>query len=185
MLNTLHSLAAPAVMGRLTLLLNHVLSSEPAATLRLRQHAGRCVRLHLTGWPGLLPPLPVFAFEITPAGMLEWVGGGSQADGGPAADLSVTLDASNPAMSLVKSLSGERPRVDVAGDALLAADASWLFDNLRWDVQDDLAKLIGPGPAHELSRLGARLSVALREGAAMLASLAARIRPDGSGSSTR
>ena len=53
MLNTLKALAAPAVMQRITLLLNHVLASELAATHRLKSHAGRRIALRLDGWPAL------------------------------------------------------------------------------------------------------------------------------------
>jgi ubiquinone biosynthesis protein UbiJ len=41
MLQSLHDLLAPAAMARATLVLNHVLASEPAATARLQAHAGR------------------------------------------------------------------------------------------------------------------------------------------------
>jgi hypothetical protein len=71
MLQRLHALVAPALATRLTLLLNHVLSAERVATERLVPHAGRTVALTLQGWPSLLPPPPVLAWRITPAGLLE------------------------------------------------------------------------------------------------------------------
>jgi ubiquinone biosynthesis protein UbiJ len=64
--------------------------------------------------------------------------------------------------------------VGIAGDAALAADVSWLMDNLRWDAQDDLARLIGDGPAHELARIGGRLAAGLRDAVGTLAGLAGR-----------
>ena len=170
MLDTLQQLAASAFMQRLTLWLNHVLASESAALARLRPHAGRFIRLQMTGWPALLPPLPDLTFAITPAGLLEWTG----ADAPVNVDLRVTVDASNPARSVAQGLSGQRPAVDVSGDAALATDVSWLMDNLRWDVQDDLARLVGNGPAHELARVGGLLAGGLREAVAALSSLAAR-----------
>lgn len=161
MLNTLKALAAPAVMLRLTLLINHVLASETAATHRLKGHAGRRIALHLDGWPSLLPAVPPLVFQVTPAGLLDWCGD----DAAPvaAADLQVTIDASNPALALVQGLVGKRPRIDVAGDAVFAGDVNWLFENLRWDIQDDLARLVGDAPARELGRFGAQLATAMRE----------------------
>jgi len=170
MLDSLQQLAGAAFMQRLTLWLNHVLASEDAAVARLRPHAGRCVLLHMTNWPSLLPPLPELIFLITPAGLLEWTSNGNACP----PDLRVSVDASNPALSMMHSLAGRRPAVEIAGDAALAADVSWLMDNLRWDVQDDLARVVGPGPAHELARIGGKLASGMREALASLADLVTR-----------
>jgi len=170
MLQTLQQLASTAFMERFTLWLNHVIASEAVAVQRLRPHAGRSVRLLPTGWPSLLPPLPELTFAITPAGLLEW--SPTPPVGMP--DLELTLDASNPARSLFEGLAGRRPAVGIVGDSALAADVSWLMDNLRWDLQDDIARVIGDGPAHELARLGGRLASGLREAVGKLGGLAAR-----------
>jgi ubiquinone biosynthesis protein UbiJ len=169
MLNTLQSLLAPAAMGRATLVVNHVLASEPAATERLRAHAGRRIELLPRSWPGLLPPPPPMTFAVTPAGLLEWVG--SAADAGAAADLSLRFDASNPARLLAGVLAGDTPEVDVDGDAQLAGDVNWLMQNLRWDVEADLERVLGPVVARQLYKLGSALTRALRralQGAASL-----------------
>lgn len=179
MLEPLQQLASTAFMQRFTLWLNHVLASESAALQRLRPHTGRSIRLQMTGWPSLLPPLPELSFVITPAGLVEWTGNQSPQ---PVPDLRLSLDASNPARSLVQGLSGQRPAVDVAGDAALASDVSWLMDNLRWDLQDDLARVIGAGPAHELARIGGKLADGMRSAVSTLAGLAARGRNGGNGS---
>jgi ubiquinone biosynthesis protein UbiJ len=171
MFDALQQLAASAFMQRLTLWLNHVLASESAAMQRLRPHAGRFIRLQMTGWPSLLPPLPELCFAITPAGLVEWCG----ADAPATPDLSLTIDASNPARTLAQGLTGQRPAVDVSGDAALATDVSWLMDNLRWDVQDDLARVIGQAPAHELARVGGMLAGGLRDAVGALAGLAGRM----------
>ncbi len=159
-----------AAVPRLTLLLNHIIFSEPAATARLRPHAGRCLQLDCAGPPGW-PALPPLVFTLTPAGLLEW-------QPPPAArrtaDLRVVLDAARPLPFLADSLGGQRPRIEVSGDAALAADVSWLFDNLRWDVEDDLSPLVGPIVAHEVVRLGGWLALGLREAAQRLSALAAR-----------
>ena len=149
---------APAVLERMTLVLNHVLGSETVATDRLRPHAGRTLALQLTGWPSLLPRPPALAWRVTPAGLLEWCG---SAQGAPS-DLSVNLDAANPALLLARMVGGEAPAVQIDGDAQLAGDVSWLITNLRWDVAADLERLFGPVVAQQLHRLGSALAGALR-----------------------
>lgn len=157
-----------ALMPRLALLANHVLSREPAAVERLRPHAGKFIRLHVRDAPAALAWLPsVLTVVVTPAGLLDWDDGAERV-----ADLEVHVDASNPARTVADAVSGRRPQVDVAGDAALAADVSWLADHLRWDVQDDLARVVGDGPALALTRFGAAVASGLRQVAHTLASAA-------------
>ena len=158
MLHTLQALVAPAVLARLTLLINHVISSEPVATERLRPHAGRHIELLLAGWPALLPAPPPLAWRITPAGLLEWCGPQPE----PEADLSVRMDADNPALLAARLLAGDVPPLQIDGDAQLAGDINWLAQNLRWDMAADLERFFGPVVAQQLSRLGTALAAALR-----------------------
>lgn len=147
------------VTPRVVLFLNHVLSAEPLAVQRLRAHAGKCIRLQLRDVPPLLSWLPSgLTLAVTPAGLLEDVPGSDAR----AADLLATIDLSNPARSLADAVAGRRPRIDVAGEAAFAADVSWLAEHLRWDVQDDLARLVGDGPAVQITQAGATLATGLR-----------------------
>lgn len=158
MLQTLNSLFAPAVLERLTLIINHVLSSESIATERLKPHAGRTLELAASAWPSLLPPPPVLAFRVTPAGLLEWCG----LDRPASCDLALRVDAANPALLLARALGGELPPVAIDGDAQLAGDVNWLMQNLRWDVAADLERFFGPVVAQQLHRLGSAVAHALR-----------------------
>lgn len=171
MLHSPNSLLGSAAMERVTLLINHVLAAEPVATQRLKAHVGRSMQLHFDGWPRGLPPLPPTAFQVTPAGLLEWRG----ADVVDPA-LRIGVDASNPALGLVQALTGRRPRIEVAGDAAFAADLNWLIDNLRWDIEDDLSRAVGQAPAREIARLAAGIAVALRGAAQAVGALARRGR---------
>ena len=72
MVHAIQQLLVPAAARRVTLLINHILGAEEVATSRLKTHAGRSIRLHLEGWPSLLPALPELVFTVTPAGLLEW-----------------------------------------------------------------------------------------------------------------
>jgi ubiquinone biosynthesis protein UbiJ len=172
MLHNLNALLAPALMDRLVLVVNHVLSSEPEAAQRLLVHRGRVLLLELEHLPRLLSPPPL-AFAITPAGLVEWCREPVEAD------LHVRLEAGNPAALALRVLTGELPAVQIEGDAQLATDVDWLLKNLRWDVAADLERLFGPVVAHEIHRLGSALARGLRaavQGAASAADAAGRMR---------
>jgi ubiquinone biosynthesis accessory factor UbiJ len=158
MLHNLQGLLVPAVVERLVLVINHVLQAEPIAMARLVPHRDRVITLELQQWPTLLPAPPVLKVRITPAGLLEWCG----LDDASAADLSVHVDASNPAALFARTLAGEPPPLSIAGHASLASDIQWLVDNLRWDVEADLQRLFGPVVARQLGRLGSSLAAGLR-----------------------
>lgn len=144
---------------RLVLLLNHVLMQEPQAQERLVRHKGRCVRMQ---WRDFTLP-----FVATPAGLLEIAPDALQPD------LTLTVTQASP-MALVQSaLAGERPGVRVEGDVQLAADVNWLVDHLRWDIEEDVARVIGDAPAHALGQ-------AVREAARVLRQFVrGRPRPHG------
>ena len=170
MLDAMKALTQRSVMERVVLLVNHVVSSESVAVERLRPHAGRTMRLELAGWPSLLPAAGPFAFRITPAGLLEW----NETPSELPPDLRVSVDAANPAATLARVLTGDRPEITVSGDAAFASDLDWLIDNLRWDIQDDLARVVGEGPARALSRMGGFVAGALRDAAKAVRGLGGR-----------
>ena len=170
MFEAMKTLAERSVMERVVLLLNHVISAEPQAMERLRVHAARTLRFEPEGWPSLLPPLAPIVLRVTPPGLVEWL----EAPDDAAPDLRVAIDASNPALALAKFVMGERPALRVEGDAALASDVNWLIENLRWEVQDDLARLVGDAPAREIARFGGALAKAIREAARTLGGFARR-----------
>ncbi len=177
--SSLTSWLAPAALARLVLLLNHVVASEPQAGLRLRPHAGRTIDLRFSGNPlqqlppmlaGLLPggltPPPV-SLRVTPAGLFEVIEpAGKAADGTPldpeTAGLTLTVRLDAPLAMLRQGLRGQRPEVQIEGDAALAETASWLMKNLRWDLEDDVARWLGHTPAELLRQMGEQVRQALQ-----------------------
>ncbi len=152
------------------LLLNHVLSRESHAMARLLPFSGRALVLHLQNWPALLPAAADLSLRVTPAGLFE-----RQDIGDAPASLRIELDASNPALLALGALLGDRPSVSVQGDAAFAGEISWLMENLRWDIEDDLAGLLGPAVAHQVAAWGRAAATAV----AGLARSAAAMRPAG------
>jgi len=125
------------LQNRLVLLLNHVLQQEPAATERLRRQAGKPLKLQWGDFHLTLAP--------TRAGLLE------RCD--PALtppELTVTLTQTSPIELAQRMLAGDKPAVDIQGDVQLAAEIAWLVDNVRWDIEEDLSRLLGDAPAHTL-----------------------------------
>jgi len=40
---------------------------------------------------------------------------------------------------------------------------NWLTEHVRWDMEEDLARIIGDVPAHTLSQMSRTMSTSLRE----------------------
>lgn len=163
-------LLMPALQDRLVLLINHVVSREPIAARRLQPLAGRGLVVHLAGWPSLLPAAPDLVLGVTPAGLFERLDAPPPGSGG----LRIEIDASNPAKLALGALSGGAPSVSVQGDAAFAGEMHWLLDNLRWDIEDDLAGIVGPLAARQLGQFGRTLRRSL-------SGMAQRFAPAGSG----
>ena len=133
---------------RLVLLINHVLMQEPQAQERLARRQASVIQVR---WA-----LFELHWLITPAGLLE------RADPQRTPDLVLSLDGHTPLQVLRQVLEGQRPPVQIEGDVQLAAEVAWLADNLRWDIEEDLARVLGDVPAHALAQAARRLVQALR-----------------------
>lgn len=117
--------------------LNRLLDADPQARERLAPFAGETVELRAA-------PLPGLRFVILPGGRIE--------AGGEAPALVISL---GPAAAAAW-LRGEEHfmrSVDVAGDARLASEVMVLLRHLRWDAEEDLAKVVGDVAAHRLTDL--------------------------------
>ena len=133
---------------RLVLLLNHVLMQEPQAMERLRRQAGRVVEGR---WR-------IFHVRLvaTPAGLLDLAGPAG------APDLTLTVTEDSPWALGQAALRGAKPPVRIEGDVQFAAEVNWLVDHVRWDLEEDLARVIGDAPAHALGQAARGMAEALR-----------------------
>ena len=134
---------------RLVLLLNHVLQQEPEAQARLKRQAGRIVEAR---WRVFTTRL-----QATPAGLLDL----APASAPP--DLTLTVTEESPFSLAQTALRGDRPPVRIAGDVQLAAEVQWLVDHVRWDLEEDVARVIGDAPAHTLAQGVGRMADAVRQ----------------------
>jgi ubiquinone biosynthesis protein UbiJ len=134
-------------VNRMVLFLNHVLMSEPEAMARLARQKGQRIELVWERVQLQLTP--------TPAGLLSR----GHFEG---FDLRLTVTEESP-VSLASALArGDKPKVRIEGDVQLAAEINWLIDHVRWDAEEDLARLIGDAPAHTLAQAARQAMAALR-----------------------
>ena len=146
-LTSTHTIAAGAACRGI----NHVLGSEPWASAALAKHAGKTILLQL--------PLGNLCFEITSAGLLNVL---NQTD-----SPSLTLEVSSKALGELAASSGSLREqtfkaVKLTGDAELAQLIGRLAGQLRWEYEEDLARLVGDAPAHFAVRQGKKFVSASR-----------------------
>jgi len=134
---------------RIVLLINHVLMQEPQAMERLVQQKGRVVRMQ---WRTM-----TFMVVVTPAGLFDV----AQPDAQP--DLQLAITQESPLAIAQELMQGGKPPVRIEGDVQLAADMSWLADHVRWDVEEDLSRILGDAPAHALMKVARTLAQAVQQ----------------------
>jgi len=123
--------------------INHVLRGESWALRRLQPYAGRTAR-----------------FEVLPF-WLEFTvrDNGEVAPAVPGAAADTTFRLTPPAA--LRILAGDQSayeQVDVSGDAEFAQAVEFVVRNARWDVEEDLSRLVGDAAAHRLARTGSSLA---------------------------
>ena len=118
---------------------SHVLTGETWARTRLQAFSGQTARLSLG-------PLTI-PICVTNAGLFEH---GSQ---GATPTVTIQLPADAPMRALT-----DRPSLfaaaHISGSAEFAEALGFVFRNLRWDVEDDLAQLVGDIAARRLLQSG-------------------------------
>jgi len=141
--------AVTEVQRRVVLLLNHVLAQEAQATARLARQKGRVMQVQWRSFS--------FRLQATPAGLLDL----AAVEARPDLVLTVTDES---VLAMAQSvLRGDRPAVRIEGDVQLAAEVNWLTDHVRWDIEEDLARIMGDIPAHSVSQLLQSVVTGLRQ----------------------
>ena len=116
--------------------LNHLLDAEPWARERLAPFAGETLELRA-------PPLPALRFAVGADGRLA----PAPETGEPSLAITLRPDV------LPAAAKGEDHllrSIEVEGNAKLASEVMFLARHLRWDVEEDLARLVGDIAAHRL-----------------------------------
>ena len=130
--------------------LNALLSREPWAQDRLRPHAGKVARIVFG--VGL-------ALRITAEGNVETV------DTEVEPDVTLTIDSGKLSALMSSDTAQRMSAVHIDGDAALAHVIGDLARDLRWDVEDDLARVLGDIPAARVFSLVHGVAAGVRKGA--------------------
>lgn len=146
---------------RLVLLLNHILMQQPSAMQRLARQNGRVIHIQAghqrTGDVGATPPWTALTLSITAAGLFNL----APAHARP--DLHLHITDTHPARLAQAALRGEKPPLHIMGDVRMATELQWLIDNVRWDVERDLVRLLGEGPAKAVAALALTIAHGLSQ----------------------
>lgn len=134
---------------RLVLFINHVLMQEKEAMDRLLRQRGRIARVQWRQYSVSLLVTPAGLFDVAPA------------DAAP--DLMLEVTETSPLSLAQTALRGDKPSIRIEGDVQFAAEINWLVDNVKWDVEEDLARLIGDVPAHTIGKVARTAAQALRQ----------------------
>jgi ubiquinone biosynthesis protein UbiJ len=149
----------PEVFARTFLFaVNHLLASADWARQRLHAFTGRVLRLEIG-------PLAL-NLSITEEGCF------ALQEESAKADVCVTLPSATPFL-LLQDTDRVMQEARVSGNVEFAEAVSFVFRNLEWDVEADLAPLTGDILAHRLTGLGRALRKHLRQaGENLVANLA-------------
>jgi ubiquinone biosynthesis protein UbiJ len=130
--------ALKTASGAFAAVVNHLLAREPWALERLKPYAGKRVKLSCT-------PVSI-ALVVQPGGLFAAT---TEAE---AAQFDVTIAV--PLDALPAFLQGGQAavmkHVRIEGDAEFATTLAKLAEHLRWDPEEDLARVIGDAPAHRV-----------------------------------
>lgn len=126
----------------ITAALNHLLRGEPWARERLRAHAGAQAVIRA----GFLD----VHLAVDPGGLFE----AGLAGGAPAVTIILPADAP---FRLLTDRSSVFQAAKLSGAADFAETLAFVFRNLHWDVEADMAQLVGDIPARRLEKLRVRL----------------------------
>ena len=137
------------VQRRLVLMLNHVLMQEKEAMSRISRQKGQVALIQWRNY--------AIKFIATPAGLLD------VAPVHAVPDLTLEVTDASPLTVAQAVVRGDKPAIRVEGNVQLAAEVNWLVDHVRWDAEEDLARIVGDAPANAVAQVVRRLTQALRQ----------------------
>src|ERR1700758_4018065 len=140
---------------------NHLLARETWARERLTPYAGKIARLSC-------PPVTLILL-VQPDGYLSAV---DESEAHNAFDVTVAVPSDAVPAFLQGGQAAVMKHVKIEGDAEFATAIAKLAEHLRWEPEEDLAKLIGDAPASRIATLArAAGEQALRTGRNVLGSV--------------
>ena len=127
----------------ITRLLNHLVNQNDWAREQLQPYSGKTVLFHF-------PPVRI---------QLAILEDGGLAAAGEAAIISATVTLPlSAAMRLLARDPGAETLATIDGDTELAMTLSKVLRNMQWEYEEDLSKVIGDVPAHQLAKFGRKVA---------------------------
>lgn len=123
--------------------INHVIHGESWACKRLQNYAGKIVRIRVL-------PLIDFTFTILEDGQI------STMPSDTTADASISLSPAMLPLLLAKN-DAVYNNIKTSGDEEITNELIDIGKNLRWDVAQDLSKIMGDIPAYRIAQAGESL----------------------------
>ncbi|WP_114639246.1 ubiquinone biosynthesis accessory factor UbiJ [Polynucleobacter necessarius] len=150
-MNTLSFSTHTFAAGAACRAINHVLAAEPWAREQLAQHAHKTVLIQM--------PLGRLYFQIDTDGFLTAI----QELESPSLALEITTDALGKLTASTGNLREQAFKaVKITGDADLAQLIGRLASQVRWEYEEDLARVMGDAPANFAVRQGKKFLAASR-----------------------
>jgi ubiquinone biosynthesis protein UbiJ len=140
---------------RILWVVNRLLSPNQEARQRLARQSGRVVHWR---WEDLN-----FSWRANASGLLEAVALDGSMPEAASPDLTITIQESGPFSFIQRWLGGQMPAIHIQGNVQLAAEINWLFEYVRWDIEEDLSRLVGDAPAHTLLACVKRVSQPVKQ----------------------
>ena len=138
--------------------LNHLLRQNSWAALKLRPFGGKTVRLSL-------PP-------VSSTLMIDGAGEFSAAPPDAAVDAEISLSA-GAMLRLLLQPHAAAGLATLSGDMELAAAVGRVLQGLAWDAEEDLSRVLGDIPAHQIVQAGSRIKETLSRQAESLSGMVA------------
>lgn len=140
----------------LTRVLNHLINQNSWAKAQLQPYGGKTVRFDI-------PPLSA-TLTILENGGLALAGESAMPDA------SVTMPAP-VAFRLLTGDEGASTLTTLEGDTELAAALAKVLRGMSWEFEEDLSKVIGDIPAHQLAQIGRKVTGEIRSQSLNLAQM--------------
>lgn len=127
----------PSPLALLPQAINHLLNQEAWAREKLLPHAGKTLKL-------VVSPFDL-SLSVNEEGFAEL----AQTDAPHA--VRIELPLSSLPQILVQGRPAAMRQMKLEGDADFAQTVSFLVENLRWEVEEDLSKVVGDTLAHRMT----------------------------------
>ena len=128
----------------ITRLLKHLINQNSWAREQLQPYGGKSVCFNI-------PPVSATLTVLEDGGLA--LAGESITGGSTTAEATVTIPFP-VALRLLANDEGATTLITLEGDTELATVLAKVLRNMSWEYEEDLSKIIGDAPAHEVAELG-------------------------------